>query len=78
MRKAPVLRHVIDTRHPAKYTSVLNTIDGLDLKIGVKESIILLFHEYIFALLSFERIRKLSKFLLLIVNAFVVFISKGL
>ena len=78
MRKAPVLRHVIDTRHPAKYTSVLNTIDGLDLKIGVKESIILLFHQYIFALLSFERIKKLSKFPLLIINAFVLFIFKGL
>ena len=59
-------------------SSVFNTIDGLGLRIGAKESIILLFHQYIFALLSLESIINQSKFPLLIFNALVLFISKNL
>ena len=61
MRKVPVLLPAIDAPHPAKHASVFNTIDGLGLRIGAKESII-------FALLSFESIINLSEFPLLIFN----------
>ena len=79
MKKVPpVLLPAIDALHPAKDASVFNTIDGLGLRIGAKESIILLFHQYIFTLLSFESIINLSKLPLLIFNALVLFISKDL
>ena len=65
-KSPPVLLPAIDPPHSTKDASVFNTIDGLGLRIGAKESIILLFHQYIFALLSFETIINVSKFLLLI------------
>ena len=55
-KSPPVLLPAIDAPHPVKDTSVFNTIDGLGLKIRVKEFMILLFHRYVFALPSFESI----------------------
>ena len=79
MKKVPLcLLPVIDARHSAKDASVFSTIDVVGLEIGAKESIILLFHQCIFALLTFESIINLSKFPFLIFNAFVLFISKDL
>ena len=69
---------VIDATHPAKDASVFDTTDRLGLKTGAKEPIILLFHQYMFVLLSFENIINLSKFPLLIFNALVFFISNDL
>ena len=43
-KSPPVLLSATDTPQPAKDASVFNTIDGLGLRIGAKESIILLFH----------------------------------
>ena len=77
MRKIPVLHSAIDAPYPTKDASVFNTIDGLGLKLGAKEPIILLFHRYMHALLTFESIINLSKFILLNFNEFVLFIPKN-
>ena len=74
MRKVlPVLLPAMDAPHPAKDVSVFNTIDELGLRTGARESIILLFHQYIFALLSFESFINLSKFSLFVKTPFVNF-----
>ena len=75
MRKLPFLLVAIEARHPAKDASIYNTIYGLGLRIGVKKPIILLFHQYTFAL---ESIINLSKFPSLIFIVLFLFISKDL
>ena len=72
-KSSPALLPTIDAQHPAKDASVFNTIDILGLEIGTKESIILLFHQYTFALFSFENIINLSKLPLIIFNVLVLF-----
>ena len=62
MKKVPVLLPAIDAPHATKDASVFHSIDGLGLRIGAKEFIILLFHQYIFVLPSFETIINLSEF----------------
>ena len=75
MRKVPFLIAAIEAHHPAKDASIFNTIYGLGLRIGVKKPIVLLFHQYTFAL---ESIINLSKFPSLVFIALFLFMSKDL
>ena len=44
VKSSPALLPDIDAPHPARDASMFNAIDGLALRIRIKESIILLFH----------------------------------